>query len=180
MNILYRFYTILQYITLYNMNSQNIEGYGWGVWLLVEDEELNSIMYHPTHITIMCNMVKDDAVKLYKDLSELCRINHIALCNNICQKFEGTSYTEDEPFKFASGYYCEVEMWNIIRHYCKNLLKYDKKLGSFSEKPHITYCYSNNEHNIRYYNLEKRKLLKCKLVIADIRNANPHKWYFLK
>lgn len=159
------------------MNIENIQGYGYGVWLLVEDDELNSIMNHPTHITIMCNMTKSDAVKLYVTLMEICGKKHVALCNNICENFEGTGYSKDELFKYCSGYYCEVEMWEIISYYCKQRLKYDPTLGSLSERPHITYCYSNNFENIKLLNLKNRKYLKCKLVIADIRNTDPSKWY---
>jgi len=153
-------------------------GYGWGVWLLVEDDELNSIMNHPTHITIMCNMSKDDAVKLYRNLSEICGENHIALCNNLCERFEGTGYSKDEPFKHCSGYYCMVEMWNIISHFCEKRLKYDSSFGSFSKNPHITYCYSDDFQKTQFLNLKKRKYLNCKLVVADIRADNPAKWTY--
>ena len=104
---------------------------------------------------------------------------HIALCNNICENFKGTGYSKDEPFKYCSGYYCEVEMWQIISRFCKKRLKYDPTLGSLSERPHITYCYSNDFQNVKLLNLKNRKYLKCKLVLADIRNSDPSKWYFV-
>lgn len=156
--------------------SNKIQGYGYGIWLLVEDDELNSNMSHPTHMTVMCNMTKDDAVKLYINLIEICGKEHIVLCNNICEHFEGTGYSKDEPFRHCSGYYCEVEMWQIISHYCKKRLKYEPTIGSFSNRPHITYCYSNNFQNVKLLNLKNRKYLKCKLVLADIRNPDPSKW----
>lgn len=157
---------------------QNINGYGFGVWLLVENDELNSIMNHPTHITIMCNMTEDDAVKLYRNLSEICGENHIALCNNLCERFDETGYSKDEPFKHCSGYYCMVEMWNIISHFCEKRLKYDSSFGSFSKKPHITYCYSDDFQKTQFLNLKERKYLNCKLVVADIRADNPAKWTY--
>ena len=156
--------------------EKKIKGYGFGVWLLVEDDKVNFNISHPVHITIMCNMDKNDAVKLYTDLLELCGKEYIVYCNNICNKFENTGYSEDEPFTHCSGYYCDIEMFEIIKFYCKKRLKYDSTLGSFSNNPHITYCYSNNPENIEYQNLKSNLYLKCKLVVADIRDSNPVNW----
>ena len=160
------------------MNIENI-GYGFGVWLVVEDDELNSSMNHPTHITVMCNMTKYDAIKLHNDITEICGEFHIVLCNNICERFENMEYSKQDPYPFSSGYYCEVEMWNIISYYCKKRLKYDPSLGSFSKRPHITYSYSNDIQNIKLLNLKNRKYLKCKLVLADIRDPEPCKWSYV-
>ena len=159
--------------------SKNIEGYGYGVWLLVEDDELKLSMDHPVHITIMCNMNKEDAFRLYGNLIEICGKHHITICNNICERFEDTGYSKDEPFKCCSGYYCEVEKWHIISYYCKKRLKYDPTLGSFSSRPHITYSYSNDFEKTNYLNLKHMKYLKCKLVMADIRHPNPFKWSYV-
>ena len=159
--------------------SKNIQGYGYGVWLLVEDDELNSNIHHPIHITVMCNMVKEDAVRLYVNLVEICGKQHIALCNNICERFENIEYSKHDPYTFSSGYYCNVEMWNIISYYCKKRLKYEPTLGSFSNIPHITYCYSNDFQSIKLLNLKHKKYLKCKLVVADIRHPNPFKWSYI-
>jgi hypothetical protein len=159
------------------MNIENI-GYGWGVWLLVEDDELNSSMSHQAHITVMCNMERDDAIKLFLDITDICGELHIALCNNTCERFEGIGYSKNDPYPFSSGYYCDVEMWDIISYYCKKRLKYDSSLGSFSEKPHMTYCYSNDIQKIKYLHLKNKKYLKCKLVVADIRNSEPFKWSY--
>jgi hypothetical protein len=152
------------------------QDYGWGLWLLVEDEELNSIMKHPTHITIMFNMTYSDAFKLYMSLSHLCGTKHIALCNDKCEEFEGTGYSEDDDYPCCSGYYCIIEMWYIIEKFCKNRLKYDSSIGSFSEKPHITYCYSKCKDDIQYVDLKDKKYLNCKLFIADMRNPYPEQW----
>jgi len=160
-------------------NIENIQGYGFGVWLLVEDDELNSNMNHPTHITIMCNMKRDDAVRLYVNLVEICGKQHIALCNNICERFENIGYSKQDPYPFSSGYYCNIEMLNIISYYCKKRLKYEPTLGSFSNRPHITYCYSNDFQNTTLLNLKHRKYLNCKLVVADIRHPNPLKWSYI-
>tara|TARA_B100000963_G_C22601203_1_gene660312 strand:+ start:512 stop:997 length:486 start_codon:yes stop_codon:yes gene_type:complete len=155
-------------------------GYGWGIWLLIDDAELNSIISHPVHITIMCNMTKHDAMQLYRHLMEITNKDHIALCNNKCVSLDKSNYSENDLFNYSSGYYCEVEMWDIIKQYCKKRLKYDPTLGHFSEKPHITLCYSKDIQTTKYVNLKKIKYLKCTLVIADIRSHNPEFWTVLK
>ena len=160
------------------MNIENI-GYGWGVWLLIEDGKFQNIIPHPAHITVMCNMERYDAIKLYKDITDICGELHIVLCNNICERFENMEYSKQDPYPFSSGYYCDIEMWNIISYYCKKRLKYDPSLGSFSKRPHITYCYSNDFQNVKLLNLKNRKYLKCKLVVADIRDPEPCKWSYV-
>ena len=73
-------------------------------------------MNHPTHITIMCNMTEEDAIKLYRNLSEICGRTHIALCNNLCERFEDTGYPKDELSNIRK-YYCIIEMWKTISYF---------------------------------------------------------------
>ena len=157
------------------MNEEN-RGYGWGVWLLVENEWFKTHIEHPAHITIMCNMTETDAMELYKTIGEFVGLKYIAECNYKCHLFCDKSYSNDDPFKYSSGFNCMLNEWNIFRRICENYLKYNPSFGSFSVNPHLTYNYSKDINGVKYMNLEHSTYLSCRLVIADIRNMSPSLW----
>jgi hypothetical protein len=40
-------------------------GYGYGIWLRIENNILKSLAKHQPHITVMCNMTKENATILF-------------------------------------------------------------------------------------------------------------------
>lgn len=155
------------------------EGYGWGVWLIPEsDELLNKTMNHQPHITITCNMEKEHAYEFYESLKSLYGEKFSLLLDSHCTMFIG-GYSDNDPYNCCSAYLCSSKIWDkfekMFNLYKETNLEL-KNTGDFSKNPHLTYSYAKKVQNVTYANSGKSRELVCKLVVADIRAPEPSGW----
>jgi hypothetical protein len=156
------------------------EGYGWGVWLIPEDELLSNMLNHQPHITITCNMEKEIAYEYYNTIKSLYGVEHQILFDSHCDIFKHNKYTNDELYNYCSGYMCSSVIWDKFENiYNSKLNSYVGNYGNFSKNPHLTYSYAKRIQDVIYSNNGKIRELKCKLVIADIRDPEPSKWHVI-
>ena len=156
------------------------EGYGWGVWLIPENDELlNNTLNHQPHITITCNMEKEYAYEFFETLKLVYGEKFRLLFDSHCTMFIGGGYNDNDPYNFCSGYLCSSTIWDKFK---KMFDKYKesnpelKNKGNFSKNPHLTYSYAKKTQDIKYTNCGNTREIVCKLVVADIRASEPSEW----
>ena len=120
-------------------------GYGYGVWLVVENLQILDAVYknnkepYISHVTLMCNMTRDDAIALSDEIHGKYDIfvdKTYNLFNNPDEKYS------DKDILSASGFYCRVPLWEKLIDTAK------KYSGTISEKPHISIAYRTNENEL--------------------------------
>jgi len=156
------------------------EGYGWGVWLVPEgDELLNNTLSHQPHITITCNMGKENAYEFYESLKSLYGETFCLLLDSHCALFIGEGYSDYDPYNCCSGYLCSSMTWNKFEKIFNLYRETNPELkhkGNFSKNPHLTYSYAKKVQDVAYANSGKTREIICKLVVADIRASDPNDW----
>ena len=143
-------------------------GYGYGVWLVIKDTNILSDIKHIPHVTIMCFMEKEEAIKLYRDIMQSMGITYEINLHNIC-KLLPNSYDDDEQL-YASGFDCYATNWSLFQKIC------EKYSGSFSYDPHLSYDYSHNITDLKYKNYDNDLILQCELHVVDITHSYPMNW----
>jgi len=150
-----------------------MDGYGFGVWLVPTQHVFHPDTTHIPHITVMCNMENsDDAKKLKKIISEKLGNIFVIYLNGKCEQF-GVSYASNDPL-MATGYFCESEEWQSL----KEIVEESGLKGSFSERPHLSYCYAKNSKDLKIKHTLSRPLV-CKLEKVDIRGLETERWKVL-
>ena len=146
-----------------------MKGYGYGVWL-VPKSKIPSIKHIP-HITIMCNMNKEDAIELYKILSEKYKDPIKMYVNKICRILPG-SYDNDPLY--GSGFDCKYNEFSEIMKICH------KFTGDKSFSPHLTYHYSNTKSKVISDSFENDLYSLCDIKPAFIDDIDPTKWSIIE
>ena len=108
-------------------------GYGYGIWLRVKNPFINQITKHIPHVTVICNMEKNEAIKLYQNIESKFGLTQQIYTNGICKYFED-KYDKKDILK-ACGYDCQIKNWQYIYNEC---LKYQ---GVLPKQPHLTIQY---------------------------------------
>ena len=144
-------------------------GYGYGVWLIIEDEEWINTTHVP-HITVACFMTYQDAYTLYSDILDIMMTSHfqVDVINEIVD-FDKGAYPDDDSDLEAWGYNIDCNFWDIFRAIS---LVYR---CNFSYEPHTTVEY-NNDPNLFVKRKAPITKLNCKLVVANINSNNPDEW----
>lgn len=151
-------------------------GYGYGIWLLIDNGYLQEHLNHLGHVTLICNMSKDDMVELYSELLE----KHIKEKNRdmnytciIDDKkgviFKSNMYSKTEKELAAWGYNCKV-----LEH--KIIAECDYYEGDIPEEYHVTMEYKIKEEELTIHDMFTIESLKCHIVMADIRDDDPKNW----
>jgi hypothetical protein len=147
-----------------------MKGYGFGIWIIPNQELSHPKIKHIPHITIMCNVLnKKELDDIYVEIKKKMGNTFIIKLGGDCVEF--TSQYSNDPLS-ASGFNCTCDKWNELKDICE---KYD---GSFSYKPHLSYYYSKNKEDLEYKNTLSRQLI-CTLKKADINSEDCTKWYLL-
>ena len=144
-------------------------GYGYGVWLVIEDDHWVSTNHIP-HITIACYMTFEDACSLYDDILKIMltpdmRLNVI---NDIVD-FDDDMYPDDDNNLHAWGYNLTCDFWSIFKSIS---IVYN---CNFSFQPHTSVEYGKDPS---LFNKIKPQLsiVNCRLVVADITSDDPKYW----
>lgn len=144
-------------------------GYGYGVWLVIEDEKWITTKHTP-HVTIACYMTFEDAYSLYDDILKIMLTPKMSLgvSSNIVD-FNNDMYPNDDNNLYAWGYNLTCDYWDIFKAIS---LVYK---CNFSLQPHTSVEYRKNR---KLFNKIPPPLSKiqCKLVVADINSNNPDQW----
>lgn len=144
-------------------------GYGYGVWLVIEDDNWIKTTHTP-HVTVACYMTFEDANSLYKDIIKIMLAPEFTLdvCSDIVE-FDNDMYPDDKNDLYAWGYNLTCNYWKIFKAIT---LVYD---CNFAFEPHTSVEYSKNPE---LFNKVKPPLSKvnCRLVVADINSNNPNEW----
>lgn len=175
------------------MSSNDIvgmgDGYGYGIWLVVENEELQKVTKHIAHITLVCNMNLENAKTLFKKIEEtfLYEIPEVDVELKCDNKegilFETSMYSSNESnllTKYAWGYYIDHKDLNLTcieDVICKYMIENDF-CGSISPKLHITIDYDQNINSIikKLRKSTYEEILKCSVKLVDIRSAQSMDW----
>jgi len=149
-----------------------MSGYGFGIWLVPKDRNIQKRILHTPHITIMCNMETEEyAKKLFDKIKTEMGDEFTLKINGKCYMFQG-GYQSSDPL-LACGYFCESENWSQFETICNNFY------GDFSENPHMSHSYSLFIENLRLINI-KDKEIECKLHLVDINGLHPTKWKIIE
>ena len=146
-----------------------MKGYGYGVWLVPKSKILS--IKHIPHITIMCNMNKEDAIELYKILNKKYKDPIILHMNKNC-KILPNSYDNDPLF--GSGFDCKYNEFSEIMKICS------KFNGDQSFSPHLTYHYSNTKLKVICDSFENDLHIECNIKPAFINDIEPTKWSIIE
>jgi len=152
-------------------------GYGYGVWLVVKDSNIQQLVNkhnknpHVAHITVMCHMTDIDAFKLAKELND--NYNVIILNKYILFNDDNYKYSNADNELSASGCYCIVDQWKEITNIAK------KYRGSIPKIPHLSVAYRNNEKdlptNIKHVNVKTQATIGA----ININDSQPSNWYYI-
>lgn len=154
-------------------------GYGYGIWLLIEQAYLQEHLGHLGHVTLICNMSKDDMISLYNVLYEYHKEKYNGDMSYNCVMnelkgviFENNMYSKTDKELAGWGYYCEIEEKRIeeIEKTCKEYV------GDIPGRYHVTMEYKETENELKVYDLLAPEKVKCKIVMADIRDDKPCNW----
>ena len=149
-----------------------MSGYGFGVWLVPKDRNIEKHMLHTPHITVMCNMeTEEEARALFFDINQKMGKEFTLRIIGKCVYFQG-GYDGGDPLK-AVGYYCESGDWNEFEEVCLT------HKGDFSKHPHMSQGYSMTEISLYLRNIKDR-YVECELKVVDIRGLFPAKWKILE
>ena len=150
-------------------------GYGYGVWLVIQDKTIDSIIKknnikkHTSHVTVMCNMSYSDAIKLSKEIQGTYKIT-------VCQKyilFNTNEKYSDNDNLVASGFNCNVENWQEIINIAK------KYKGSTPEKPHLSVVYHEDKNKLPENLTIQNIYTKGSIYPVDINSNYSNEWSFI-
>ena len=144
-------------------------GYGYGVWLIIEDEDWIKTNHVP-HITIACFMKYEDAYCLYSDILDIMMTSLMEF--KVIDKpviFDDKMYPNDDNQLAAWGFNLECDCWHIFRAIS---IVYD---CNFSPEPHTTIEYNKDKSLFDFKN-SPLKTINCKLAVVNINSDNPNEW----
>ena len=104
-------------ITKKNIEYYNkMSGYGFGIWLVPKDRNIQKLILHTPHITVMCNMESEEyAKKLFNKIKTEMGDEFTLKLNGKCHIFQG-GYQSSDPL-LACGYFCESEIGLNLKLY---------------------------------------------------------------
>ena len=145
-------------------------GYGYGVWLVYDDDEIKT--EHISHITIACFMKKNEAEKLY---AELTKSSDKAVVNiSGIPKYYFSSFYDHDTNKMCSwGYNGSCDKWGMYNKLC------NKYQCDFAFTPHTSMKYGMFPKLFKPININDKKLY-CKICCVDIRSDFPEDWKIIQ
>ena len=144
-------------------------GYKYGVWIVLNPDDIGHTIKHIPHITIMCNMSYENAFQYYRELlwngySKISIVIHRSVV------LFPKQYKED--LLDAWGYYVTMHPTTYLDMETKS----NKYKGDFSNNPHLSLEYTTKVG--RAYQGTTR--VEGTLCLADITNDNPALWKIIK
>jgi len=146
-------------------------GYKYGVWYVYPKETF--VTKHIGHFTVSCFMEKEDARRLYIEL--LSKMGKSNMINVNCENpviFENI-YEDDDNNIYSWGYKGTILNWNSIRKITDNYK------CNFSQQPHTSIQYEDEESNLNIEKLSSNKLIKCNIHLVNICSDNPNEWHII-
>lgn len=176
-------------------------GYGYGIWLVIEDDRIQDSTQHIAHVTLVCNMNLDRATDLYDMIEEHFNYNIPMLFIDLNEENkEGTLFdtgmysasdSDMDPIsiinsstKYAWGYYCSHSDMNILKieQMIREYMIENDFCGSMSPRLHITMEYDkdifNIVQNVRESTFTER--VKCTIKLVDITSNSCEKWKIIR
>ena len=147
-------------------------GYKYGVWYVYPKETF--VTKHIGHFTVSCFMEKEDARRLYIEL--LSKMGKSNMINVNCKDpviFEKNIYEDDDNNICSLGYKGTILNWNSIRKITDNYK------CNFSQQPHTSIQYEDEESNLNIEKLSSNKLIKCNIHLVNICSDNPNEWHII-
>lgn len=163
-------------------------GYGYGLWLMI-DEHIET--KHISHATLICNMEKEQVNRLYDKINDHFPyiIPDVYLSierSSVLFDTDMYSNTDDNVMsRQAWGYNCNTDDYNLlmIQQLIKEFMIENNVKGSIPPKLHLTMEYgrevSDIIDNMKNYTHEKDVML-CKLKLVNITTDNPSEWFIIK
>jgi len=146
-------------------------GYGYGVCLVYDDDELLSI--HIPHFVVSRFMSKDDAFSLHKKLSKKTGPLAQVQLNGKSQYFY-SSYKEYDNNKLCAwGYEGRCDKWRLYGSFC------EKYKCEFIPEPTTCLGFSIYPKVLKPHNINN-KTIQCKLYAMDLRSDFPEDWKVIK
>ena len=148
-------------------------GYKYGVWYVYPKETF--VTKHIGHFTVSCFMEKEDARRLYIEL--LSKMGKSNMINVNCKDpviFEKNIYEDDDNNICSWGYKGTILNWNSIRKITDNYK------CNFSQQPHTSIQYEDEESNLNIEKLSSNKLIKCNIHLVNICSDNPNEWSIIE
>lgn len=161
-------------------------GYGYGLWLLIDDEHIET--KHISHATLICNMEKEQVSRLYDKINDHFHyiIPDVYLSierGSILFVTDMYSNTDDNVMsRQVWGYNCNTDDYNLlmIQQLIKEFMIENNVKGSIPYKLHLTMEYGGEvSDSMKSYTHEKDVML-CKLKLVNITSDNPLKWFIVK
>ena len=148
-------------------------GYGYGVWLVYNQNVFTQRTPHVGHITIACFMDKNDATTLYNEIIETIDTNFKLTTDGLPILFPINMYKHDKNNLCSWGFNFKCLSLPKLQTIC-NKYKCD-----FSYQPHTSIEYSHNSSDFKPYCIEE-STFKCKVHIVDIRSDFPNDWEIIQ
>ena len=155
-------------------------GYKYGVWLVYNT--LKMPMRHIGHFTITCQMEKEEAEKLYREL-----IHKFGKYHDMCVEskkpvyFDLNMYEDDDMYSWGyNGHItqqCEdikTTSWSEIEEITKNYK------CNFSHRIHTSIDYSKDRKSLHALEMLHNKVVTCSIELVDITSDNPSEWSIIR
>uniref|UniRef100_A0A6C0JBJ5 Uncharacterized protein n=1 Tax=viral metagenome TaxID=1070528 RepID=A0A6C0JBJ5_9ZZZZ len=146
-------------------------GYGYGVWLVIDDNNWMNTKHVP-HITVACYMNINDSIALYKSLTH--KYNILSLSMELLPTpvlFPSNFYENDTNNLHSWGYNLHYSKWNTLKTVCDNFN------CNFSSTPHTSVEYSGTEETFSFPLKDVPiQIVNCKLCVVDITSESPKDW----
>ena len=140
-------------------------GYGYGVWVVLP---VNGVKTHIPHVTIACNMERDDAFLLYQEFIEM---------NGRCVRCT----IDLSEYEILSPNYYEMDAsdaswsWGYKANVCANIpTNVDSSYLPIDH--HISMQYENEKKDLCPVERDVLCSLMGVVEVADIRSDAPHDW----
>lgn len=144
-------------------------GYGYGVWLIINDSDWISTLHVP-HVTIGCFMSYHDARALYNDIANFMKTKDMQL--KVIDKavtFDNSMYPDDDNDLHAWGYNLTCDYWQLLR-----AISIVYKCN-FSHTPHTAVEYKKDPSSFNKVNAPI-STINCSLALVDITSDDPCQW----
>ena len=148
-------------------------GYGYGVWLVYNQNVFKDKTSHIGHITIACFMKKDEAKNLYDDIVQNVNTKFKLTTDGIPELFSINFYEHDKNNLCSWGFNFKSTDWPKLQTIC------NKYTCDFSHQPHTSVEYNSNALTFKPYYIGESNF-KCKIHLVDIRSDFPDDWNIIE
>ena len=165
-----------------------MKGYGYGIWIVYDQELFQPVIKHTGHFTVACFMEKEDALNLYVEIMD--QMGNGVAGNGVAgngvagngvtidvhknyEIYGKNMYEKDENNIYSWGYNGASSKWPMLHKICS---KYD---CNFSHIIHTSIQYAKHTHLLEPSYLEENMQINGSIRFVNICSENPKDWYVI-